>query len=383
MTDFTQFLIEHGRPILFGIVLIGFKLIKRWRSRPKPQATRDLRMAGAASFALSGVVGLFSQYDASSSDFSGGADSQSVPKRQWAASVRWENDAFAGTDRFYTDGVALGVSHTGPSWMDPVADWLPWGDGRRTVGYDVAQAMFTPSDTDRPVPDPNDRPYAGILAFGLTLHVERSNSYHGLKFVTGVVGPSSFAEEAQANIHRLIGDKTSQGWDYQLHDEPIFDLAYEYRHKFRLLGQRDQWSAEALAIAGGWLGNMLTQGEIAGILRAGYNTPDDFGPSLVRGMGFMPPPRNLAPHGSASGWGFAVYGGAVANFVLRDITLDGNTFRDSPSVDKNFFVPAAVVGASFGNRRFQASFSYVFWGEEFNGQQEYEKFGSLCLTYFF
>ena len=100
-------------------------------------------------------------------------NSLTPPKREWAAGFRFENDAFAGTDKWYTDGWSLGVSHSGPSWMDPVADWLPWGEGRRTVGYDMAQAMFTPADKERNPPDPNDRPYAGILGFGLTLHVER------------------------------------------------------------------------------------------------------------------------------------------------------------------------------------------------------------------
>lgn len=317
------------------------------------------------------------------SDGVGDQDLLSAPKREWAASVRWENDTFGGTDKFYTDGVALGVSHTGPSWLDPFANWLPWGEGRRTVGYDVAQGMFTPSDKDLDPPDPDDRPYAGILAFGLSLHVEKENSYHGLKFVTGVVGPWSLAKETQDTVHDLIGNDKSQGWDHQLHNEPIFNFAYEYRHRFQLAGQRERWSVEALPFAGGWLGNMLTQGQIGGIGRFGYNMPDDFGATLVRGMDFMPPPRRDADRPSKSDWGFSVYGGALANVVLRDITLDGNTFKDSPSVEKEWFVPAAGVGMTVGNRRFQASFAYVFWGKEFEGQKEYSKFGSLTFSYMF
>ncbi len=364
----------------------------RWQAEKKPEREqahckqvryRGSHVAGLASYVLAGAVGVFAHPRAFASDNVEAADSFSAPKREWAVSVRWENDAFGGTDKFYTDGVALGVSHTGPSWMDPLADWLPWGEGRRTVGYDVAQGMFTPSDKDLNPPDPADRPYAGILAFGLTLHIEKETSYHGLKFVTGVVGPWSLAKETQDTIHDLIGNGKSQGWDYQLHNEPIFNLAYEYRHKFQLAGEREQWAVQALPLAGGWLGNMLTQGEIGGLLRTGYNMPDDFGPSLVRGMGFMPPPRNITPVGSKSGWGFSVYGGAFGNFVLRDITLDGNTWQDSPSVDKKFFVPAAGVGMSVGNRRIQASFSYVFWGKEFEGQQDYSKFGSLSVSYLF
>jgi hypothetical protein len=110
--------------------------------------------------------------------------------------------------------------------------------------------------------------------------------------------------------------------------------------------------------------------------------PDDFGPTLVRDMGYMPPPRRDA-QSQSSDWGFSVYGGSFANLVLRDITLDGNTYQDSPSVDKEFFVPMAGVGMTVGNRRFQASFAFIFWGKEFEGQQGNERFGSISVSYFF
>lgn len=336
-----------------------------------------------ARYALAGAVGAFASSGAVASESVVATNLLSAPKREWAATIRWENDIFGGSDQFYTDGIALAISHTGPSWMDPVADWLPWGEGRRTVGYDLAQGMFTPENTDINPPNPKDRPYAGILAFGLTLHVEQENSYHGLKFVTGVVGPGSLAEETQDTVHELVGDSKAQGWDYQLENEPIFNLAYEYRHKFHLAGDRERWSLEAFPLAGGWLGNMLIQGQAGGLLRFGYNMPDDFGPTLVRGMGHMPPPRRDGLRRSDSDWGFSISAGSVANLVLHDITLDGNTFKDSPSVDKEYLVPMAGVGIGVGNRRFQASFAYILWGKEFKGQDEYSKFGSLTLSYFF
>lgn len=304
-------------------------------------------------------------------------------QQQWSMSVRWENDTFGNTDRFYTNGISLSLSHTGPSWIDPLADFLPWGQGRRTVSYDMAQVMVTPDDTKRSVPDPTDRPYVGILSVGLTLHVEQSNSYHGLRFLTGVVGPWSLAGETQCEVHRLVRSGQPQGWDYQLENEPILNLAYEYRHKFRLAGRHDVWIVETLPTAGGWLGNILIQGQIGGLLRAGYNIPNDFGPTLLRGMGHLPPPRRSESPKSNSDWGFSIYGGGFASLVLRDITLDGNTFKDSPSIDKNLFVPAAGVGMTIGNRHFLTSFNYVFWGKEFKGQEEYSKFGAITFSYLF
>lgn len=302
--------------------------------------------------------------------------------RQWSLAVRWENDTFGGNDRFYTDGVSLSLAHTGNSWLDPLANRFSWCSGRRTVGYEVEQIMVTPADTTRAIPDPNDRPYAGILSVGLSLHVERDNRYHGFKFLTGVVGPWSLADETQKKVHEWVGSGQPQGWDYQLHNEPILDLVYEHRRKYRLLGEPRGFAVEGLPAGNIMLGNVLTQGQIGGQFRVGYNIPDDFGTTLMRGMVHLPPPRPPADT-AAPKWGVYVFGGANANLVLRNITLDGNTWKDSPSVDKEWFVPAAEVGMALATRRFTVAFAYVFWGKEFKGQPDNSEFGAFTVSYLF
>jgi len=300
----------------------------------------------------------------------------------WSVSARWENDTFGGTDRFYTDGVSLSLAYTGRNWLDPLADWLPWGQGRRTVGYELGQIMVTPADTTRAIPDPNDRPYAGLLYTALSLHVERDNTYHGLKFITGVVGPWSLAEETQKQVHRWIGDTLPQGWSHQLHNEPIFNLVYEQRRKYRLLGAAHGPAVEALPVGNVMLGNVLTQAQLGGQFRFGYNIPDDFGTTLMRGMVYLPPPRPSAD-AQAPKWGVYFFGGGNINLVARNITLDGNTWQDSPSVDKDWFVPAAEVGMAVSVQQFTAAFTYVFWGREFKGQKDYSEFGAFTVTYQF
>ena len=121
------------------------------KSGAKANRNQCSRVAVAASVTISSALGVFSQSGAFASDGVGAMGLQSASEREWAASVRFENDCFGGTDGSYTDGVSLGVSHTGPSWIDPFANWLPWGEGRRTVGYDVTQGMFTPADKSRSV----------------------------------------------------------------------------------------------------------------------------------------------------------------------------------------------------------------------------------------
>ena len=56
----------------------------------------------------------------------------------------------------------------------------------------------------------------------------------------------------------------------------------------------------------------------------------NFGLTMARGMGQMPPPRRAESAKASSDWGFSIFGGGVATLVLRNITLDGNTFQDSP-----------------------------------------------------
>jgi hypothetical protein len=306
----------------------------------------------------------------------------SVAPPQWSVSVRWENDTFGGTDRFYTDGVSLSLARTGPLWLDPLANRLSWAEGRRTIGYEFGQIMVTPSETMLTAPDPNDRPYAGILYVGLSLHVERDNQYNGLKLITGVVGPWSLAEETQKQVHRWVGADLPQGWGYQLHNEPILNLVCEHRRKYRLLGTPHGLAVEALPVANVMLGNVLTQAQLGGQFRFGHNIPDDFGTTLMRGMVHLPPPRPPADT-TAPKWSVYLFGGINFNLVARDISLDGNTWKESRSVDKEWFVPAAEVGTAVSVHRLTTAFAYVFWGREFVGQSDYSEFGAFTVSYSF
>jgi hypothetical protein len=308
-----------------------------------------------------------------------------TPVRSWAASLRWENDAYGDSDSSYTNGIGIALAHTGPSWADVPFDWLPWGGGRRTVTYALSQAMFTPEDTDRVTPDPKDRPYAGTLTFGIGLHADQPNRYDGLRLLVGVAGPWAGAGETQRRFHRIIGNAVPQGWDSQLHNEPILNLAYEHRRRYRLLGAAEGWGVEVIPVAGAQLGNLLTQGHLGGHIRLGHKIPQDFGTTFLRGMSELPPPRRSLSD-DTSAWealGFYLHAGIGANLVLHDLTLDGNTFKDSASVDSKLLVPMAGGGVGIGNRRFLATFSYVFVGKEFRGQQKAAEFGALTVHYFF
>jgi hypothetical protein len=69
--------------------------------------------------------------------------------------------------------------------------------------------------------------------------------------------------------------------------------------------------------------------------------------------------------------------------VLRDIFLDGNTFKDSHSVSKEPFVGDLIVGASLILNRFKISYVQVSRSKEFKKQDSESSFGSISFSYSF
>ena len=300
-----------------------------------------------------------------------------------ALSLRWENDALVGRDENYSNGISLSLAEEGRGLLGGIWNWFGATDGRRISGFELSQVIVTPADISRPIPDPADRPYAGLLYGALTTQLAYSNRFHGLKMMIGVVGPASLAEQTQTWVHRQIGSGEPQGWDYQLQNEPILNLVYDYRRRYPVLGADGGWGAEIIPMGGGMLGNVLIQASAGVQLRLGYNLPDDFGTTQMRGLGNTPFPLPRTGTPGQRTWGAYLFAGGAANLVAHNLTLDGNTFRDSPSVDKKPFFPGGEFGLSVWCRYFQATFSYVFWGREFETQARNSQFTVLTLTAYF
>ena len=149
----------------------------------------------------------------------------------WSAVI--ENDKFiSGTDRDYTTGTHFSyLSAPGqlPNWADELAAKIPLlaGEGKRRIGYNIGQSLFTPEDTEATALIRDDRPYAAWLYAGVALLSEKPNTLDTLELDVGVVGPLAFGEQVQNNFHRLIGSPESNGWDNQLDNEPGVLLIYE------------------------------------------------------------------------------------------------------------------------------------------------------------
>ncbi|MDX1512392.1 MAG: lipid A deacylase LpxR family protein [Gammaproteobacteria bacterium] len=324
--------------------------------------------------------------------------SQGVYDDSWTFSVHFENDLFADTDQNYTNGIKLSWvspdltrfrdSDRLPDWSHRYVEMLPFindPDRERNIVLSVGQSMFTPQDTRRRDLIRTDRPYAGWLYLGAAFHSKKPTLLDTMEVQFGVVGPLSFAEQAQTLVHELRSLDKPRGWDHQLENEPGINFVYERKWRRSFLGSDRGLGADFIGHMGGALGNVYTYGNAGFELRAGWNLPKDFGSSPIRPGGDTNDPihkRDPRRSRDASfGLHFFVY--ADGRGVLRDIFLDGNTIADSHSVDKRHFVADLAAGAAMTYDRFKLSFAKVIRSREFDGQPSDHRFGSITLSYTF
>jgi lipid A 3-O-deacylase len=302
--------------------------------------------------------------------------------------ARIDNDLFTGTDREYTSGVQVGTASATVESFDDAAfaprlrwanrklRWLqPKGFDENNVAWTIGQRMFTPEDWSLAEPDARDRPYAGLLFAGLTYNGRDSHSLRSTSLEVGIVGPSAFAEQTQRVVHRAVGAERFLGWDQQLNDEPVFRLSHERFRRWDIKPWRR--FGDVTAHYGGSVGNLSTFANAGAELRIGKNLPDNFGtaPTLSYGQDTAPT-RWSGSQTHPSIHGFIA---ADARAVLHDITLDGNTWRDSARVDRETYVVELALGVALNWREWQATLGTVYRTKEYATQEREASFGTLTF----
>ncbi|MGB8273955.1 MAG: lipid A deacylase LpxR family protein [Alphaproteobacteria bacterium] len=304
-----------------------------------------------------------------------------------------ENDFFApitSTDRHYTNGLRiawLSPKTDVPEWIADVSD-LPSHFGvedsvpvYRRVGVALAQNIFTPDDTARTDLIVNDRPYAGWLYLAVALNTYRETPGGAARQDTfqvdlGVVGPSALGQEVQNNYHDVINVGETRGWSHQLQDEPAIDIVFQR-----------QWRTDTFPLAFGLqgdviphtivsLGNVLTYAGAGATLRLGGPLPRDFGPPRIRPG--LPGSESFETKDDVSWYGFIGFEGRA---VGRNIFLDGNSFRDSHSVSKHYFVGDFQAGVAVVIGSVRVTYTHVLLSPEFKAQSNWDQFGALSLSW--
>ncbi len=305
---------------------------------------------------------------------------------EWGTLVlEYENDMFGGEDRYYTNGVRLtwlSPDERVPSWVREGAEAIPFFSKRGEqlkLSYSLGQNMYTPDDITLRDPPEDDRPYAGWLYFTVGLGSEIEDRVDRLQLSVGVVGPASFAEETQKEAHRLVGADQPRGWDTQLRNEPALLLSYERQLRTWVGTAGDGWGWDGTPLFGLAAGNVFIQANTGFTVRAGRHLPRDWGPPRITPA--LPGSGVFRPQARFGWYLFASFDGRA---VAHNIFLDGNTFRDSRSVDKRYFVGELQVGAAMNiGYRTRLTYTHVFSTREFRTQRGKTEFGSMSLSVHF
>ena len=291
-----------------------------------------------------------------------------------------ENDIFGNTDRNYTNGLKLNyISPWGEEdpWTRWFIDkfWLGADDVKLRSTYGIGHLMFTPDDITIAAPIPDQRPYAGLVVLDYGVSVEDTGTLSTFNLEFGLVGPTAGGEWVQSTFHNRFDFEDPKGWDNQLADEPVIAVSLERQWKGFSTYLPFGLQTEARPSFGVTLGNLRTEAFTGAMVRIG----DDLSSGTL-------PPR-IRPSLAGSGYfmpddGFSWYGfvGMHGRAVGQNIFLDGNTWRDSLSVDKKPYVLDTQAGFAIQIGQVQLTYTYIVRTEEYKGQTGNDKFGAIGLS---
>ena len=309
-------------------------------------------------------------------------------------SLYMENDLFAGTDRYYTSGVKLGWSSANlESYSDspyaspflPLINALPYINEKayqKNLLFTFGQNIYTPDNTEAVEQLENDRPYAGWLYLGVGVAWKDAEVRNTLVLNIGVVGSWSYAEESQRLVHEARGLDQPQGWDNQLANELGIVLVYEREWRWPRRDYRAGLNWEFIPHAGVALGNVQTSVNLGGEFRFGINLPDDFGTAAIGPSATTSTPVEGAESAVRSRFdlGLYLFARADGRAVAHSVFLDGNTFANSQSVDREWLVGDLSVGAAINYGNTKLAYAFVYRTREFEQQEEAQVFGTVSIN---
>ena len=297
--------------------------------------------------------------------------------------LQFENDMFGNKDGHFTHGTRfawMAPENHVPEWVIDAASYIPLFDesASKRVVFSLGQSIFTPDDISTNTLIADDRPYAGWTYLGVGLVSVDGDRLDNLEINIGMIGPHSYGEDIQKAWHKAFGFTRPEGWDNQLKDEPGLLLTYERKwrswRRFGLIGL----DGDLTPHAGVSLGNVLTQAAGGVTVRLGNDLAKtyDYGPPRIRPS--LPGSDFFVSRGEGIGW--YVFAGFEGRAVARNIFLDGNSFRDSHSVDKRNFVGDIQAGIAFIIGPTRLSYTHTWRSKEFNSQDDPDQFGAISLS---
>lgn len=247
-------------------------------------------------------------------------------------SMTIDNDLFLNTDNGYTNGLYISLFETGESdnttveadfWVSPLMWSLPQDSHRETINaYMIGQTMVTPSDITIADPGPNEIPYSALLAFTNSYVTLNEHVADQVSTTIGLIGPAALGEEAQKFVHRIIGSDEPLGWDTQLKNEIVFQFSRARAWRSWVSGSNH---FDLIHNAELNIGTIASDINAGATLRYGRGLKESYVTTLFNNSRMVNP--------SAINRGWYLYSRVQVGYLFNQIFTDGNTFRDSRSID--------------------------------------------------
>lgn len=330
------------------------------------------------------AVGLISVFSFMPSGF---ADEQNEPEPDSKfLSLSIENDFLGGgTDRYYTSGVRatwFDARTDVPKPIQEITHHIPSFDVDEETGtfFSLGQNIYTPENIRLGNQPANDRPWAAFLygSVGLanvTYNDIVPNHIDELEFTLGIVGPEALGKPVQRFVHEYISDSPEpRGWENQLDFEPGVMVSWQRRMPYAWSYDSDLINARIEPNFNITLGNIRTHAGVGAMLVLGSSQDQDTPPRVRPAI----PGTGVFHSGNSIDW--QIFAGFDGRAVARDIFLDGNTFSDSHSVDKHYFVGDLSGGIALSYDDYRLAYTLNWRSKEFKTQPDESIFGSLTLT---
>ncbi|UKT62440.1 lipid A deacylase LpxR family protein [Pedobacter mucosus] len=283
-----------------------------------------------------------------------------------------ENDAYLATlnDRYYTNGLFIYFRRAIDS--SKLSDKIE----KKTYEISAGQKMYTPFWGQVPKQVDQDRPFAGYLYAGAAYSIFYKNeSVLKTSVEIGMVGPNSFAQDAQRFLHKTVGFYTPAGWEYQIKNEVAVNFAANYsKLLYRTTDNVVDFSGQGYANLG--------------------TTFSGLGGSILFRAGRLNQLFNSAYHNAVIGNSktaslnkseFFFYLKPQLNVVAYDATIQGSLFNNNSPV--TFGVKPVVfeqqLGLNYSSKRFTVDFNVIFKTKEVESIAKAQNYGGLSLYYRF
>jgi hypothetical protein len=304
---------------------------------------------------------------------------------RWLPRFQWDNDGFNvwthpahRPDEEYTNGLRVVMdAYSAPGWGRRLGGGRPGcaADTDQqgaclTTTLTLGQEMYTPHLARVPFSTPDwekERPYFGWLYATAEGHVVTRRARRTLALTLGVTGSPSGAEvlHAAAHIVNRRFARAVSGWETQVGFEPGVVASARQTVMALRLGSRRAAMVQVMPSAGLSLGTVRTAADVGAAVRVGVNLTHPWDP------------RVWANRRPVELW---LSAGGRAEYVARDMSLDGTLLNPSRRVDRVPGVNQYEFGGGLRLWSFTVGYTAVTRSREYRTGPDWHTYSSLVTA---